>query len=169
MGGKVGNKGIIGDLAGLGKTIHALADFDIYVAVVDERAEVVLVEDGFGDEGNGNHHVLIPVHGGIEVKIFDVHGHELGIGRGEDTVEEKFGGGEASSLGANIARIVDEVSTHSPADTTWLFLLGTISDDVAEVGGTSTFRDLVVADEVDGVGTFGLFVALGQAASFFGT
>jgi hypothetical protein len=117
MGGKVRDKGIICNFSSLGKAVHAFADLDINVAVMDKGAEVVLVKNRFWNQGDRYHHVFIAIHGIVEIEILDVHGHELGVGGGEDTVEEEFGGGEAGGLGADITRVVNEVATHSPADT----------------------------------------------------
>ena len=47
--------------------------------------------------------------------------------------------------------------------------LWSISDDVSEIGGSAAFGDVGMADEADGVGTGGLFVAVGKATSLFGT
>ena len=47
------------------------------------------------------------------------------LGGGQDAVEEEFGSGEAGGFGADVARVVNQVATYSPADTTRLFLLGT--------------------------------------------
>ena len=41
-----------------------------------------MIEDCFGDEADGDHHVLTPCEIGVEIKVFDVHGHEKGFGGG---------------------------------------------------------------------------------------
>jgi hypothetical protein len=65
MEGKVGNKGVVRNFAGLGEAIHAFPDSDIGMALVNKGAKFVLVKNGFGDEGYRYHHVFVAVHGGI--------------------------------------------------------------------------------------------------------
>ena len=77
---EIGDEGVIGNSARLGKTIHALVDLYIDVAFVDEGAKVVKVEDCFRDEGDRDHHELGSGHWSVEIKIFDVHGHEEALG-----------------------------------------------------------------------------------------
>lgn len=167
MRGKVRDQGIIGNLSSLGKTIHPFAYFDIDVAVVDKWSKVVLCEDGLGDQGDWDHHVFVAVHVIVEVEVFEIHGHELGLGCGDDAVEQKFSSGKACGFGADVARVVNEVASDGPADSAWLCFFRAVGDNVAEIGGAAAFWDLVMADEMDGVGAFDLFVALGKAACFF--
>ena len=77
----------VSDEAGVGKTVHAFADFDINVAVVDERVKVVLLHDDFGNLLDGDAHVLVSGHGRTEVKVFEIDGHEFGVGGRYDAVE----------------------------------------------------------------------------------
>lgn len=46
----------------------------------------------------------------------DVDYPKLGMGSGEHTVEDAFGGGEVSCFGADITQIVDLVAAACPAD-----------------------------------------------------
>jgi hypothetical protein len=80
-------------------------------------------------------HVLIVVHWGAEVEIFDVHGHELGTRGGDDTVEEELGGGEAGRFGADFTRVVDAVAADGEADTVGLGFLGLVRDNETKVCG----------------------------------
>ena len=63
------------------------------MVVVDKGSKVVLVHDGWREEPDGDAHVLVARHGGVEVEVLDVDGHELGVGSGEDAVEEGLDGG----------------------------------------------------------------------------
>lgn len=138
------------------------------MAVVDKGGKFVGSKDIGGNEGDRDHHVFIASHRSIQVEVLDVHGHEASTWGGEDTVEEKFGCGEARGFCTDITRIVNAVPTHCPANTTGLGFHGTISNDIAKVSGFATRGNLVVANEVDSVGADSLFEALGETANFFG-
>lgn len=169
MAGKVGDKFIIGNAAGLGKAIHAFVDLHIDIAIANKGTKVVLVKNGLGDEGYWDHHVLWAGEDGVQVEVLDVHAHEHGVGSGDNAVENEFGCGETSRLGTDISWVVDEVATNSPADPAWLSFLGSVGNDVPEVSSLAALWDLVVSDELDGVGAGGLFVAICKAARFFST
>ena len=81
------DKGIIHDASGLGYTIHAFSDFDIYKAIVDEAGELVLFHDGGWNDSDWNPHVLVGVHGCVQVEVFQVHAHHFGVRCGENTVD----------------------------------------------------------------------------------
>jgi hypothetical protein len=98
---------------------------------VNESAKVVVFEDILGDAHNFDLHVLKVVHGGAEVEFFDVHGHELGTGGGDDTVEKELGSSEAGCLSADLARVVDVFTTDGEADTMWLHFLRSVKDNEA--------------------------------------
>ena len=117
MFGKVWNKFVIGDAAGLGKAVHAFVDFNIDIAFVDKGGKVVLLKDGLWDQGDREHHVFGTIEVGVQVEILNVHGHKQGVGSGNDAVKDEFGGGKASGFGAGIARVVDEIATDGPSDT----------------------------------------------------
>jgi hypothetical protein len=56
--------------------------------------------------------------------------------------------------------MLDEVATDGPADLARLGFLGSVCDNIAEIGGFAAGWNLVVANELDGVGAFGLFVSI---------
>jgi len=91
MLGKVGNKLVVGNSASLGEAIHAAADFNVDVIIVDKGRQVVVIKNGLGDIADVDPHVLIMRHGRVEIKILDIHCHEFGIGCGHDAVEDNFG------------------------------------------------------------------------------
>eukprot|EP00978_Attheya_sp_CCMP212_P014422 scaffold36718_cov30-Attheya_sp.AAC.2 len=49
--------------SGLGQSVHALADFYNYVAIMDEWGKMVLCHDTFWNVFNGNVHVFRSFHG----------------------------------------------------------------------------------------------------------
>lgn len=58
------DESVVGELAGSGKPVHAFADFEENLSVVDDTLELVLLHD------NGDSHLPVVVHRSVEV--FDV-------------------------------------------------------------------------------------------------
>ncbi len=55
--------------ASLGETVHAHSDFNIYPAlVIDKVAEIVFLDNFFGDEIKVKVHILVFLHGHHEVE-----------------------------------------------------------------------------------------------------
>jgi hypothetical protein len=79
---------IIGYLAGLWKAVHAAADLNTYIIVVNERREVVLGNDGRWEHVQGNMHVFVVFHGGPKVEVLEIARHEFGVRGRANTVEE---------------------------------------------------------------------------------
>jgi hypothetical protein len=71
---------VVGDDAGLRETIHAFADLNANVAVVDEWQEVVLVDDFLGDDVDKYAHVFVALRFGIEIKILNVETMNFTLG-----------------------------------------------------------------------------------------
>lgn len=167
MLGEVWDELVVGKSSGLWEAIHALANFHIDEVVVDKGLQVVLEHDGSWDLAHMNLHVFIAGHGCIQVEVFDIHGHEFGIGSGDDTVEKDFGSGECSSFGRDFTWVVNAVPTDSVADTAGLGFLGSIGADNTEVSGSSAGGDICVFDPEHGVSAFNVFVTLTEATIFF--
>jgi hypothetical protein len=68
---------VIGQAASLWKPVHAAPDFDVHGSVVDERLQIVLLNDGVGQHVNRNAHVFIPLHRSTEIEILQINCHEL--------------------------------------------------------------------------------------------
>jgi len=68
------------------------------VASVDKRGQLVLLHDARWDILDWNPHVFIPLHRSIQVKIFNVNGHEAGAGSGDSAVDDHFDGEEATVI-----------------------------------------------------------------------
>ena len=50
--------------------------------------EIILLDEILRKVAELEAHVFISGHGSVEVEIFDIDGHGLGIGGGDDAVEE---------------------------------------------------------------------------------
>jgi hypothetical protein len=59
--GEILDESVVGELASLGKTVDAVADFDENVSVVDEGLELILLHDA-GIDFDGDAHVLVIFH-----------------------------------------------------------------------------------------------------------
>ena len=135
-----------------------------------KRLKVVLVHDAVGDGRQGKTHVFETFHGGVEIEVGKVDGHEFGIFGGDHTVEEALGGGDVGCGSADFARVVDSVASDGEANSfVFLFLRSDFGDD-AKIGGFAAGGNGSVGDEVDGFSAR-LHVwksALGEAANFVG-
>ena len=71
----------IGQFASLGQPIHAAPDFNIDVALVDEWAELVVLNDLVGQDSYWDAHlgVVFGWHGGAQVEVFEISHHAFGI------------------------------------------------------------------------------------------
>jgi hypothetical protein len=56
--GEMLDESIVGELTSFANTVHAFADFDENVSVVDEGLELVLLHDAGRNHFNGDSHVL---------------------------------------------------------------------------------------------------------------
>jgi hypothetical protein len=87
----------------VGNTVHAFADLDEKVSVADEGLELVLLHDAGANIFKGDSHVLVLLHGSVQVEGFDVDRHKFCIGIGEGSVKEALGcgyvGGGSTSPG----------------------------------------------------------------------
>jgi hypothetical protein len=70
---------IVGELAGLGKTVHAFVDFDDNVSAVDEVLMLVLLHDAGRNDFDWVSHVFVLVHGKFLMSI--VMSLALGVDR----------------------------------------------------------------------------------------
>lgn len=163
IGGKVGDETLVGQLASLGETIHAFADFDEDEAIFDEAVEVVLFHHAFRDGPCGDAHVFVVCHWGVQVKVGDVKTVVGGALGGECAVDDHFGCGHISGRSADIAGVIDEVAPNGEAYAVGFSFLGAHVHDNAEVGGLLAGWEVFMAHEVNGVGAsdIGAVTALG--------
>jgi hypothetical protein len=101
--------------------MHAFAAFNENVAVVDEGSELVLFHDAVRDDFDRDSHVLVLVHGSVQVEVLDVDGHEFGVGSGLDAVEEELGCSLVGGGGADVAVVLNEVTAYGEANFSVLF------------------------------------------------
>ena len=102
----------VGQHACLGKSIHSFLDLNVDPSIFgDNVLKVVLIYDFLRDHADVDAHILVSLHGGVEIEVPHIHGHKLGFVGGEDMVDEDFGEWEIRCSGADISWILDEVAT----------------------------------------------------------
>ena len=110
----------VGNQAGLGKAVHSSTDLNVHISIKgDHVGQSILVHDVVGEIAQFEPHVFVALHGGVEVEILDVDGHELCTGGGNDTVQEELDHHEVHGWGATFTGVVDPVSANSEAGLVW--------------------------------------------------
>jgi hypothetical protein len=166
--GKERSEAVIRNLTGLRKAVHAAANLNVDIVMVDERGKGIFSHDGLWDDGNGDPHVFILIHGSVQVKILEIASHEAGIRSGDDAVEEKFDGGEVGGLGADVAGIINSIATNGETDAARVILFGAEGSNNAQVGRFFVFWNGGIWKEEHGFGTGFHFraVPLAEATKF---
>ena len=62
-GGQDGNELVVSEATGLRKAVHSSSDLDIYVAAVEQLAQIVLIDDAFRQHVDWDAHVFVACHG----------------------------------------------------------------------------------------------------------
>ncbi len=165
VGGKELLELLVGQELGLGEAIHAALNFNIDVPIVDQGVEPVVVHDVSGEHGDRDARVciILGLHGGAQIKIFEITHHAFGMGCGDYTVEEDLDSGEVHSFGADIASIVNAITTHSPTDVVGDGFFGVEGTDHTEIGGFGAWGELADGNEMHCVGSGSFGCALCKA------
>ena len=161
---------VVGEYAGLGKAIHAFGDLHHDHVVVDEGGKSILFDYIAGDPFDGDPHVLVLRHGGVEIKFFNVYVHVFCVGGGDDAVEMEFDGGKVGSGSGDFAGVDDFVAADGESDSVLVGFVWLKGCDDAEVGGNSALGFFGMFNETHGVGPRGGVgeAPLGEAANFEG-
>lgn len=105
--------------------VHTLMNFDVDPAVWGDKVVQVILSDDFGrKQGDGEAHVLIALHGGVQVKILHINPHEACAGGGNCAVEKAFCGRQFGCWGADCTRVLKMVTTNGEANAMGLSFLG---------------------------------------------
>jgi hypothetical protein len=117
----------------LWKTVHAFADFKEDASVDDKAGKGIGCNDDVGQEIFWDPHVLLALHGGVEVEVFCICAHEAGAGGRDGAIDEQL---DCCDLGVRCgsdAEIVDQVATNGPVHAIGVGLLTAVCDDGAEI------------------------------------
>ena len=109
---KVLDKAFVCKLSGLQETVHAFADLNEDMFIVDEAGQLVLFHDAIGNGPDGDAHVFVMVHGSVEIEVEDVNAAVGGIISGEGAVDDELGSGHVSCGCTDISRVVNEIATN---------------------------------------------------------
>ena len=162
---------VVGDAASLFDTQHDFADIHIDPAVgEDEAAQVVLFDDLVQEEIQGKFNVLVTVHGGAVVEVFNVERHKPGIGGRYGAVEKTLHGGESGAVGGGDARVVNYVADEGDMYTDDLGLVRADCGDHAGIGDLAVGWDTGFGHVEDSIGAVrhASSDALGEAAEIVG-
>ena len=142
------------------KDIPTTPAFDVDVAVVYRFVEVIFINHFLGNKGDWHLiHVLISVHGCSKIEIVNIEAHPSGTFSRDGAVDDKFGSGCIGCWCADVAWIVDKIATNGEAGPFWFSFFRTIVDAYSSLGYilASVFRNFVVVDEEDVLGSFDSF------------
>ena len=152
----------------MGKAVNAAPNLEVDPIVAGVFEEVVFLCEFVGDVAEFDSDLLGAVERGVEVKVADVKGGELGAGTREDAVKDEFGEFKGSSWDADVSGKANVVATDGDARAVGIGFFGAdfsnhfgVSDFFAAVCG-----DIFEADEEEGVGAFDAFArAVGRGAN----
>jgi hypothetical protein len=102
---KVLDKSIVGNEPSLRQAVHALADFNKDGAIVNKGGKLVLLPDTGRNGPDKEVHVLVALHGRVQVVVGNVKAGVGGIRRQEHAVDNQLGGDDIGSGSTDIAGI----------------------------------------------------------------
>jgi len=90
---KIENKLVVCKATSLWQAVHTLANFCLDPSVNDEVFEFVGGHHFWVEKLDQEPHILTFVHVGKQVEVTNVASCKLGVGGGDDTVEDELGSG----------------------------------------------------------------------------
>ena len=149
-------KELVGEAAGLGEAVDAVADLEVDPSVVDEVLEIILVDEVLGDVGELDLAVLGIIERRGEVVVPDVVAYESGAFARENTVEEKFAQVKGRGFSSGVAIIHTKFAHDGDARSVGVvFLRAKLADDSGCGDATAAIkRDILVMNGAKGVGAF---------------
>ena len=149
-------KEFVGEAAGLGKAVDAVADLEVDPSVVDEVIEIIFVDEVLRDVGEPDLAVLGIIERRCEVVVSDVVAYESGAFARENTVEEKFTKVKGRGFGSGVAIVHTKFAHDGDARSVGVvFLRAKFADDSGCGDATAAIkRDILVVNGAKGVGAF---------------
>lgn len=168
--GQMLREAVTGKAASLFKAGHAFPDLHVDIPIAGDGIQVVVLDDFSRDDGEQDAHVFEAFHGGAVIKILYVECHKLGVGSGEDAIEQALGGREAGTVRGGGTREVKAVATNGDADSFDLSFVRSQGRDKASIGDFAISRNGGLGDEKYGVsaGRHAGANTLGEAAKVVG-
>jgi hypothetical protein len=137
------SEAVVSDGAGMWKTVHPFADLNVDVVMMDERCKLVLSHDGVRDDGDRDAHVLILLHGRVEIEVLEVNSNEVSIRCGDHAIKEYLDGSEIGGFGANIAIVLDAIAADGETDSTRVRFFGAEGSNNAQRRPNSSLQDSI--------------------------
>ena len=97
---------VVGQHPGLAQSVHTFSDFHVY-EVLSTWCEFVVLDGFRWYVGDADTHVFIAIHLSVDVEVGNVSSDHACIWGGYTAGEEKFGGGDVGSSGADITGVVN--------------------------------------------------------------
>ena len=144
-------EGIVGNASSLFETVHATADSDIHVTIVDFVVEVVVFHDAFRNDVGGNAHVLLAGETSAEEEIFEVDAHGTTTIGGDDVVRHDLGGDEIGRFGGSGTIVGKTIAASCSTNAVRVFLLGAEVGYNTVVGDSFVLRNFVLVNEFESV------------------
>ena len=159
MAGKAFGEKVIGKFPGSFEAVDSFIDFEVHPSIAHVCSEIVLIDEFLRDNIEFDADVLRAIERCAKVEVGDVKCGEVGIGCGEDAVEEQFDQLKGSCFGAGVTWVTDAVTTNHDACAIRIRLLWVHFTDNMGVGdvGASLLWDFVVVDGAEGVSTIDPF------------
>jgi len=150
---QIGSEEIVGQNAGLGKAIAALANFEVDPTVTVSTRKLALLYEFRWDVCDLDVDILRVGRWGIEVEVFEVDGAEACTFAREHTVEQQLEEFNRSGIGADIPRVTDAIASDGDAGMIRIIFIRShithyygVADFLSFVGG-----DVVIVDDKEGV------------------
>ncbi len=112
---KARSEEIVGQDAGLGKAIAALANFKVDPTVAVSTLKLVFLYEFCWDVGDLDADIFRVGHWRIKVEIFEVNGSEVCFFAREHTIEHQLEEFKGPSVGVNIPRETDAIASYGDA------------------------------------------------------
>ncbi len=109
FGKEVRSEDIVGQDAGLGKAIAALANFEVDPTVTVTTRKLVLLKEFRWDVGDLDADIFRVGHWYVEVEVLEVNGAEGRSFAREHTIEQQLEEFKGCSVGANVPREADAI------------------------------------------------------------
>ena len=143
---------VIGNVASPIQPGHAFSRFHKNPSIRGKREELLLGDDLFGYHVQGHLHILVPLHRGIVVKMYDVQGHELGRGSVYRAVDQVLSCRQASAGVGGDTGEVQFVTANGDVYAVCFSLVGPATQDKASIRDLAPCRDIAAPHKKNCVG-----------------
>ena len=162
----------------MGKAVDTTVDFEIDPTISEIFKEIIFVDKVLRDVGELDAEIFRAVERGLEIEVVNVKRDKLGAFSREDAIYDKLEEIQGSSFDTNVTRVADVIAVDGDTGAIGVGFFRADKTDHFGVGGSFApiLWDVLVKDELEGIGTFDELVGLGgfgsdalaEAADFIG-